>query len=285
MRLQNDIPEYSISGHARQGVLIANLLNVAEHQRHDVGAPHRDDHFTFLVVTSGSLELMVDFEQLSIEKEAALIIRPEQVHQILGMSNATGWLLNVDAAVIGPEMLASVYAQFRGPVLLDSDFVATKLILSLSTAIEALRSQNSDAFLDRASLHLVNALFELVISLAVAQKPTSRPSDRGLVIYQQFQSLLQDHFKEWKQPHLYAQAISLSAVHVNDLVRKQSGHSVSHHIQARNVLEAKRLLFYTDKNINEIAFMLGYEDPLYFGKLFKKHTQLSPTQFRTRYRI
>jgi AraC family transcriptional activator of pobA len=280
-----DIPEYNISGQARHGLLIAGLENQGQYQNHEVAEPHRDDHFTFLVLTSGIFELMVDFERLTIDKKAVVIIRPEQVHQVIGRSNATGWLLNVDAAAISSHTLAPLYAHITGPVFLDSNSVLTAQILSLLSGVDVLLSENVDEFLHSASLNLVDALFKLVVSLAVSQKTLSGKSNRASAVYQQFQSLLQDNFKEWKQPHLYAQAIALSPVHVNDIVRKQSGYSVSHHIQARNVLEAKRLLFYTDKNINEIGYLLGYENPLYFGKLFKKHTQLSPTQFRATYRV
>ena len=281
----SNIPEYSIDKQAQHGVLIASLENIEQYQKHEVGKPHRDDHFTILVITSGFFELMLDFRHLILDKQSIVVIRPEQVHHIIGMSKATGWLLNVGTQVISPNILAQLYAHILNPIFPEQNSVLTDQILSLPEQISALLLLQKDPFIQRASLRLVDALFELLIAVAISQKPVSERGDRAKAIYQQFQSLLQEHFKEWKQPHLYALELSLSPVHVNDIVRKQSGHSVSYHIQARNVLEAKRLLFYTDKNVNEIGYMLGYEDALYFGKLFKKHTQISPTQFRFKHRI
>lgn len=51
-------------------------------------------------------------------------------------------------------------------------------------------------------------------------------------------------------------------------------------IQERIVLEAKRLLLHSEQNINQIGYTLGFEDPSYFVKYFKKHTKISPSAFK-----
>jgi AraC-like DNA-binding protein len=51
----------------------------------------------------------------------------------------------------------------------------------------------------------------------------------------------------------------------------------------RILLEAKRLLFYTDKPVKEIAYDLGYEDPAYFNRLFTHKTGSTPTNFKKNY--
>jgi AraC family transcriptional activator of pobA len=51
-------------------------------------------------------------------------------------------------------------------------------------------------------------------------------------------------------------------------------------IQERVLLEAKRLLFYTEKTSKEIAYELGFEDANHFSKFFKKHTGQTPTDFK-----
>jgi AraC-like DNA-binding protein len=51
-------------------------------------------------------------------------------------------------------------------------------------------------------------------------------------------------------------------------------------INDRIILETKRLLSHSNLNINEIGFQLGYEDPSYFVKFFKRQTKMSPSDFR-----
>ncbi|GAB6013341.1 helix-turn-helix domain-containing protein [Viscerimonas tarda] len=48
--------------------------------------------------------------------------------------------------------------------------------------------------------------------------------------------------------------------------------------------EAKRFLLYSDHNVNEIAFRLGFEDSSYFSRIFKKKTSLTPSDFLKKYR-
>nr|WP_286174599.1 helix-turn-helix domain-containing protein [Cytophaga sp. FL35] len=51
-------------------------------------------------------------------------------------------------------------------------------------------------------------------------------------------------------------------------------------ILSRLALEAKRLIHFTDKQNQEIAYELGFNDPAHFSKFFKKLTQLTPSQYR-----
>lgn len=56
-------------------------------------------------------------------------------------------------------------------------------------------------------------------------------------------------------------------------------------IQERILIEAKRLLHHTDHSIKQITFQLGFEEPPHFSNFFKKHTSLSPADFRNQQKI
>jgi len=55
-------------------------------------------------------------------------------------------------------------------------------------------------------------------------------------------------------------------------------------IQERVILEAQRLLLYSELNINQICYKLGFDDPSYFVKYFKKHAKIAPSEFRHAYK-
>ena len=75
----------------------------------------------------------------------------------------------------------------------------------------------------------------------------------------------------------YAGELFISPSYLNEIVKRISGFTASHHIQQRIVLEAKRLAIYSGSSMKEIAYLLGFEDIAYFSKYFKT---FSGTNFR-----
>lgn len=83
-----------------------------------------------------------------------------------------------------------------------------------------------------------------------------------------------------KSPVDYAKALSVHVNHLNRSVKEVTGKTTTEHIAARVVKEAKALLQYTDWNVSEIAYSLGFEYPSYFSIFFKKQTGMPPNQLR-----
>ena len=77
-----------------------------------------------------------------------------------------------------------------------------------------------------------------------------------------------------------AEHVHLSPSYLSDLLKKETGKNAQEHIHFYLIEEAKNLLLNSEKNINEIAFDLGFEYPQYFNKLFKKKTGKTPMEYR-----
>ena len=80
----------------------------------------------------------------------------------------------------------------------------------------------------------------------------------------------------------YASLLGLSAAHLNALCREYAGRSALGMIHDRLLLEARRNLVYTAMTVKEVAELLGFSDPAYFTRFFKRATGVSPTDFRGR---
>lgn len=74
--------------------------------------------------------------------------------------------------------------------------------------------------------------------------------------------------------------LNLSAHYLSDLLRSLTGQSAQQHIQGRLIEKAKEYLSVTSLSVAEIAYLLGFEYPQSFNKLFKKKTNISPLEFR-----
>jgi len=106
-------------------------------------------------------------------------------------------------------------------------------------------------------------------------------SKKQLIIYKKFQSLLADHFAENKNADFYASHLNMTQHHLNTVIKNITGKTTTQVIRARNILEAKRLLTFSDHTVSEIAATLNFFDGSYFTKLFKMETGMTPVAFKS----
>lgn len=103
-----------------------------------------------------------------------------------------------------------------------------------------------------------------------------------LDIIRKFNVLIEQHFREKHQVAEYAELLFKSPKTLSNLFHKYSDKSPLATINERIVLEAKRLLIYSDKTSEEIAYELGYKEAGHFSKFFKKHAGMNPTEFKSK---
>lgn len=106
---------------------------------------------------------------------------------------------------------------------------------------------------------------------------TSKNSKMDLL--RAFNLLVESHFKTEHSVSFYADKLFKSPKTLSNTFAKLNTGPLKI-IHERLVLESKRLLIYTDKTAKEIAFEIGFEDASHLSRLFKKHTSLSPSEFK-----
>jgi len=92
--------------------------------------------------------------------------------------------------------------------------------------------------------------------------------------------LIDLHFIDKQQVHDYAALLGVTPVHLTDSCRQLMGIPASQLIFQRVIVEAKRLLAYSDQTIAEIGYALNFNDPSYFARFFKRESGLTPIAFR-----
>ena len=96
----------------------------------------------------------------------------------------------------------------------------------------------------------------------------------------QFLMLLENHYTTEKNVGFYADKLHISAKRLNQILKQKLDKTINQMLQERLLAEAKHLLFVGKANIQEISFSLGFEDPSYFSRFFRKMTKVSPEQFK-----
>lgn len=278
------IKQFELSSQAKAGIVIVNMEG-REAEEHDVSKPHRDDHCQLMLAVSGEFKLNIDFETIEFVAPALLFVFPEQVHQVAEVQDPKGWMISFDPSLIDKEVLQFLENKFNNPSLIQRDSVFFQQMIILMGFIEKVQLQNTNHYLQKSIHPLSNALLSLIAGELVSYLPTIKGKEsRSVIIKENFIKLTKEHFKTWKQPAQYASALSISTSHLNDTVKSLTGIPVSTHIQEASIMEAKRLLYFTDNTVKEIAYEVGYDEPVYFGKLFKKITKLTPLEFRKKFR-
>lgn len=131
---------------------------------------------------------------------------------------------------------------------------------------------------------LQSYLKQFIISAVRVQKENNvLKEDLETRLFKDFSLLVEQNYKTMHSVTDYANRLGISPKSITKHFQKAGIKTPSDFIKNRIVLEAKRMLIYTDKTVKEIAFDLGFNDPAYFTRFFTKAMSKSPLQFKKDY--
>ncbi len=127
---------------------------------------------------------------------------------------------------------------------------------------------------------LLKRLIIMCTRLAKDQLIVKNLDNEQIDVVRKFNVLVDTHYKTKRKVSDYADLLYKSPKTLSNLFARYNQKSPQQIILERLALEAKRLIRFTDKQNQEIAYELGFNDPAHFSSFFKKMTNLSPTQYR-----
>lgn len=125
----------------------------------------------------------------------------------------------------------------------------------------------------------LTVLLTLLSRVYTAQHPCPVPSAEQRLL-RAFQAEVEASFREVREVGAYAGRLHVSAGHLSEVVKAQSGRPALRHLHERLVLEARRLLLHSGQSLKEIAYELGFQDASYFTRFFKRETGSTPAGYR-----
>ncbi|HEY4322491.1 MAG TPA: helix-turn-helix domain-containing protein [Mucilaginibacter sp.] len=155
-----------------------------------------------------------------------------------------------------------------------------RLKVLLDVFIQELNTQ--DHIQSAMLIMLLKRLIIVVTKLARARyAPEEKIQDQKMDIFRKFNLLVEGHFRREHTVNYYAGLLNKSPKTLSNIFSLYNDKTPQQVIQARIILEAKRLLYYTTSSVKQITYELGFDDPAYFCNFFKRHTKLSPVEFRS----
>ena len=280
------IPINRIADHFDVGIALDRIhFNVSEeailNATDDAKLAHREDRHSFFLLEKGIVTVEIDFQKFEIKAPSIVYMHPDQVHRILKLENVTvsSWAINNES--LNPEYLKLLESLTPAKPLVLKQETFSIISEAVSLCIKFSKRKN-DKLYHSLLKDSCNALVALVISQYLAFAKSTDTITRFKLIADAFKSLLESNFISVKRPTAYAQKLNISTPYLNECVKNATGYSVSYHIQQRIILEAKRLLYHSDKSVKEISSELGYDDYPYFSKLFTKAAGMTPLTFRNK---
>ncbi len=261
------------------------IMRFDEMEEPNVDDIHKHSFYEILWTEKGISKQTIDYKEYEVLPNSLFFISPNQVHQFDEWKPLKGgtilftedfFLLNHNNKdkLFELSFLDNFYA--NPCIQLDKkNFADIKQTIDLITN-EQRRFDKSQTII-QSLLHILLAQVQRCVDIET-ENPVSK---KYLILYKQFKNLLDKHFTENKTTSFFAQKLHITAHHLNLVTKNVTGKTASEVIRARSMLEAKRLLTFTDKTVSEIAFELNYSDSSYFAKTFKAETNLSPKTFKT----
>lgn len=288
--LNSIIPQFALYGELvlKQDPEFVHIEDIYERSSKNgwVIKPHRHTYlFQVLCVYNGEIELQLDDSNLSLKGSCAITIPTGIVHGFRFHPDTEGIVLSLATNYfsIGTEnrvesILEDMMSQPRIIRFQENSWLQQHLI----RYFELIRSElthphQGQQFVLYSLVKIALITLRRQVEHDLLSKSAYEPGNQ---LISQFRTLLEKNYKHHWKICEYADALHVSVSTLNRVCHEALGTSAKKLIQDRLLIEAKRRLIYTRQTLDQIADSLGFKDPAYFSRVFKKMEGLSPRDYR-----
>lgn len=242
----------------------------------------------FVLCTQGKIEAVVNMTKQTIEAGSLVTLLPNSFIQIEHCSD------DIKLYTLGFSSEFMIHSHYMRTAMGYFYRTTNKPSLKIPPRVTRLYEQGcqllmrSDAYgVMHQNDNMVNAIFNLCIQicinlyshyLPVAKEHNCREGE----IYQEFITTLTRYYNKEHNVQFYAQACNVTLQHFCATIKRASGHTALDIIRHFLIVNAKELLYTTNKPIKEIAFELGFTTSSHFNRFFREQTGMTPLQFRNK---
>lgn len=288
--VKEHIPNYDLYGEPRDpavatGIHIEEIVERSRGQNWVI-KPHRHGKlFQVLCIFDGEATVQLDEERHHINGWSLVTIPVGVVHSFTFQPDSQGVVITLSdenlAAILQLHDAEYLRPVFERAAVVDMNSENEQRAL-LQQYIALMRHEFSTAGdMKLTSLLLLMNLFLINIKRQVDHHTMGTASvPHHLKTVDSFRRLIERHFKEHWQVTDYAAELNISTSTLNRICHECFDTNAKSIILSRVVAEAKRRLTYTQQPLDQIAYYLGFKDPAYFSRVFKKSENLSPGEYR-----
>lgn len=246
--------------------------------------PHRHDYHELIFVAGGRGEHLIDGCRTPIEAPSVSIIGRGKVHQFVHAEDLRGGVLRFTDAVLrgGSERIAAGWLLAgRGGRTVPLPEASCETMTPLFRALADESRRPPDPYGADVLRHLIATILLWTERWYDAAREERRAADDADVqLLRRFTEQLERDFTSHHDARHYADALAVPGPALAKTLTQLTGRSTKELVTDRVMVEAARLLRYTDLTVGEVSHRVGFGDPLYFSRAFKRQTGSSPQAYR-----
>lgn len=243
---------------------------------------HSHNYYILSILYEGTIPHLADFEDERISAPAVLLLDIDQVHTHPEMSNcrlisiafSTNFITDQNERFL--DKLNDVFSRPFIKICQDD----------LDQLDEVVKIIEKHYIKKNREVELIKALLNvLIVQCAKLSENYPRLDLQKNELYIDFRAALKKNFCKHHQVKFYANKLNVSATILNQAVKDSTLKTPKQLIDEHLLLEAKRLLYWSEVSGKELAWKLGFETDSYFNHFFKKHTGITPKEFQRNARL
>lgn len=287
---QKFIPNYQVYGESstattEQEAMYSERIEDRSSLHNWLIKPHRHHNvYQFFALSKGGVTATVDDQVFKYVAPNLMVLPPFTVHGFKWCKNSSGIVISVlksELVQILDLMVPKLSIHFSLPILSSQDDLTdfSQLYTLFENFHREYKNNGVEMMLSLRcllTLTLVEIVRTIILDKTLIADHLSENESKAL----QFIELVNKHYNEHKGISFYADILGITTTRLNRILQMVLNQSPYEFLANRLVLEAKRNIRYTSMNANQIAYNLGFKDPAYFSRFFKKYTGYTPMKFR-----
>jgi len=288
--MNNSIKKYPFKGGLSLEFEIVDLDDIFKHKKSMLIVPHRAQFYHVIWIERGKGTHYVDFNPINIEDNSIIFVPNNSVNLFDkdGTYKGKSIIFTDSFFCKNQQDLQNLHSSLLYSDLYDvAQLKINPAYSDLKVLLNAMQtefSREQDA-VQYGILHNLLHIFLLQSEREIRRQGFEeiKPSI-NLDYLMQFKNLLETNFRRERSVNKYTSVLNLSEKQLHKATTKLLDKTPKQLIDERVILESKRLLVHSTMAVKEVAYELGYDEPTNFIKYFRKHTALTPSEFREQYK-
>ncbi|MDR1558013.1 MAG: helix-turn-helix domain-containing protein [Tannerellaceae bacterium] len=247
--------------------------------------PFKADVTTVVICLKGTTEGTINLKPFKAEAPCYVVILPDQILEQKYFSDDFSGLFIIMSKQFTDNLLPN--AQKKLPLFLSVQdnpchSLGQEALEGMISYFEMLkRVMNIKEIPGRIEVvrHLTLAFF-YGLEFSIHPQTENKEKSKNELLVERFMDLVQKHYKRQRLVSFYADKLCLTPKYLSKVIRNTSGKSASDWIDDYIILEAKALLKSGNMTVQQVCNELNFNDQSFFGKYFKRHTGMSPREYK-----